>query len=195
MTTALLFLSAIMAVVVWWLVRPTLNVSPWIERSTIQTARGNGEFAHGAGASRTLGVSRRRHVAVRAADQRLPHANDGGRLDRVEPAARAVAQHRCARARQRRHAVDARQCAKGRDGRGEKRPARRRRIHLRLSGGAALGVATIECLGGVHAGQSGVRVLPAAHGVARHPLVGRPVGLGQGDRQGRCAAPRWKRFA
>ena len=45
MTTALLLLSAIMAVVVWWLVRPTLNVSPWIERSTIQAAHGNGEFA------------------------------------------------------------------------------------------------------------------------------------------------------
>lgn len=45
MTTALLLLSAIMAVVVWWLVRPTLNVSPWIERSTIPTARGNGEFS------------------------------------------------------------------------------------------------------------------------------------------------------
>jgi len=45
MTTALLLLSAIMAVVVWWLVRPTLNVSPWIARSTIQTAHGNGEFA------------------------------------------------------------------------------------------------------------------------------------------------------
>ena len=45
MTTALLFLSAIMVVVVWWLVRPTLNVSPWVERSTIPTARGDGEFA------------------------------------------------------------------------------------------------------------------------------------------------------
>ena len=41
MTVALLFLSAIMAVVVWWLVRPTLNASPWIERSTIHTARDN----------------------------------------------------------------------------------------------------------------------------------------------------------
>ena len=45
MTTALLFLSAIMVVVVWWLVRPTLNVSPWMEHSAIHTARGNGEFA------------------------------------------------------------------------------------------------------------------------------------------------------
>lgn len=45
MTTALLLLSAIMAVVVWWLVRPTLNASPWIEGSTIQTARGNSDFS------------------------------------------------------------------------------------------------------------------------------------------------------
>ena len=34
-----------MAVVVWWLVRPTLNVTPWIERSVIQTARDNNEFS------------------------------------------------------------------------------------------------------------------------------------------------------
>jgi cytochrome c oxidase subunit 3 len=44
-TYALVFLSAIMAVVVWWLVRPTLNASPWLERSTIQTARDNNEFS------------------------------------------------------------------------------------------------------------------------------------------------------
>ena len=104
---------------------------------------------HGAGASRSLGVSRRRHVAVRAADQCLPHANDGGRLDHVGPPAGAVAEHRCARAGQRRDAMDAHQCATGPDGRGEKRPARRGRIHFCVPGGTALGVATIECLGGV----------------------------------------------
>ena len=32
MTTALVFLAAIMAVVVWWLVRQTLDVKPWVEQ-------------------------------------------------------------------------------------------------------------------------------------------------------------------
>ena len=45
MTTALLFLSAIMAIVVWWLVRHTLNVSPWMEQTPAEVARGNGELA------------------------------------------------------------------------------------------------------------------------------------------------------
>ena len=45
MTTALLLLSAIMAIVVWWLVRHTLNVSPWMEQTPTEIARGNGELA------------------------------------------------------------------------------------------------------------------------------------------------------
>ena len=45
MTAALLFLSAIMAVVVWWLVRHTLNVAPWTEQTPIEIARGNGELS------------------------------------------------------------------------------------------------------------------------------------------------------
>jgi len=32
MTTTLVFLGVIMAVVVWWLVRQTLNVKPWVEQ-------------------------------------------------------------------------------------------------------------------------------------------------------------------
>jgi cytochrome c oxidase subunit 3 len=38
-TTAFLFLSAIMAVVVGWLVRKTLNVSPWTEQHALEIAR------------------------------------------------------------------------------------------------------------------------------------------------------------
>jgi len=45
MTAALLFLSAIMAVVVWWLVRHTLDVAPWTEQTPIEIARGNGELS------------------------------------------------------------------------------------------------------------------------------------------------------
>jgi cytochrome c oxidase subunit III len=33
-TTALLFLGVLMAVVVWWLLRQTLNVTPWVEQRT-----------------------------------------------------------------------------------------------------------------------------------------------------------------
>jgi cytochrome c oxidase subunit 3 len=44
-TYALLFLSTIMAIVVWWLVRHTLNVSPWMERTASEVARGNGELS------------------------------------------------------------------------------------------------------------------------------------------------------
>jgi cytochrome c oxidase subunit 3 len=34
-TTSLLVLAVIMAVVVWWLLRPTLNVKPWVEQRPI----------------------------------------------------------------------------------------------------------------------------------------------------------------
>lgn len=34
-----------MAIVVWWLVRQTLNVSPWMEQGSIEIARGEGEFS------------------------------------------------------------------------------------------------------------------------------------------------------
>jgi len=45
MTTALVLLSAIMAIVVAWLVRHTLNVSPWQEQGAAEIARGNGELS------------------------------------------------------------------------------------------------------------------------------------------------------
>ena len=67
MTTALVLLSAIMAIVVGWLVRQTLNVSPWVEQGAAEIARGNGELVDAAGASGARGVPGRRHVAVRAA--------------------------------------------------------------------------------------------------------------------------------
>jgi cytochrome c oxidase subunit 3 len=44
-TYALLFLSGIMAVVVWWLARHTLNVAPWKEQTRTEIARGNGELS------------------------------------------------------------------------------------------------------------------------------------------------------
>ncbi len=45
MTTVLLVLVAIMATVVWWLVRQTMNVSPWIERRPIEDVPGDGAFS------------------------------------------------------------------------------------------------------------------------------------------------------
>ena len=45
MTTALVVLSAIMAIVVGWLVRRTLNVSPWQAQTTREIAQGNGELS------------------------------------------------------------------------------------------------------------------------------------------------------
>ena len=45
MTTALIFLSAIMAIVVGWLVRKTINVAPWAEQRPIDIARGDGALA------------------------------------------------------------------------------------------------------------------------------------------------------
>ena len=44
MTTVLLVLVAIMATVVWWLLRQTINVSPWIERQPIDDVPGDGAF-------------------------------------------------------------------------------------------------------------------------------------------------------
>ena len=42
MTTSLLVLSTIMAIVVWWLVRPTLNVKPWVEQHPVENVAGQG---------------------------------------------------------------------------------------------------------------------------------------------------------
>ena len=42
MTTALVFLSAVMVIVVGWLVRRTLNVSPWLPQGAAEIARGDG---------------------------------------------------------------------------------------------------------------------------------------------------------
>ena len=39
MTTALLFLGVLMAIVVWWLVRHTLHVAPWVEQRSIEIAQ------------------------------------------------------------------------------------------------------------------------------------------------------------
>ncbi len=40
MTTTLVFLGVIMAVVVWWLVRQTLNVKPWVEQRPLANDHG-----------------------------------------------------------------------------------------------------------------------------------------------------------
>ena len=45
MTTALLFLSAIMVIVVGWLVLKTINVAPWMEQRPMEVARGDGALS------------------------------------------------------------------------------------------------------------------------------------------------------
>jgi cytochrome c oxidase subunit 3 len=40
-TYALLFLSGIMAIVVWWLVRQTVNVKPWVEQRSVEVVHGD----------------------------------------------------------------------------------------------------------------------------------------------------------
>ena len=45
MTTVLLVMVAIMATIVWWLIRQTINVSPWIERRPIEDVPGDGAFS------------------------------------------------------------------------------------------------------------------------------------------------------
>ena len=42
MTTALLFLGALMTIIVWWLLRQTLHVAPWVEQRPGASARGDG---------------------------------------------------------------------------------------------------------------------------------------------------------
>jgi cytochrome c oxidase subunit 3 len=44
-TYALLFLSGIMAIVVWWLVRQTVNVKPWAEQRPAEIVHGDGGFS------------------------------------------------------------------------------------------------------------------------------------------------------
>ena len=45
MTTVLLVLVAIMATVVWWLVRQTINVRPWIAQRPIENVYGDGALS------------------------------------------------------------------------------------------------------------------------------------------------------
>jgi len=40
-TYALLFLSGVMAIVVWWLVRQTVNVKPWVEQRSVEVVHGD----------------------------------------------------------------------------------------------------------------------------------------------------------
>ena len=42
MTTALLFLGVLMTIIVWWLLRQTLHVAPWVEQRPGASARGDG---------------------------------------------------------------------------------------------------------------------------------------------------------
>ena len=45
MTYALALIVGIMAIVVWWLARQTLNVKPWMEQLPIEVANGDGALA------------------------------------------------------------------------------------------------------------------------------------------------------
>ncbi len=45
MTVTLVLLGVIMAVVVWWLWRQTVNVKPWVAQHPIETANGDGSFS------------------------------------------------------------------------------------------------------------------------------------------------------
>jgi cytochrome c oxidase subunit III len=44
-TYALLFLVGIMAIIVWWLVRQTVNVKPWMEQRPIEIVHGDGALS------------------------------------------------------------------------------------------------------------------------------------------------------
>jgi len=44
-TYALLFLGGIMAIIVWWLVRQTVNVKPWLEQRPIEMVHGDGALS------------------------------------------------------------------------------------------------------------------------------------------------------
>jgi len=44
-TYALLFLGGIMAIIVWWLVRQTVNVKPWMEQRPIEIVHGDGALS------------------------------------------------------------------------------------------------------------------------------------------------------
>ena len=45
MTYALVFLSGLMAVIVWWLVRQTVNTTPWVEQRAGDNVQGDGALS------------------------------------------------------------------------------------------------------------------------------------------------------
>ena len=45
MTYALIFLAGLMAVVIWWLVRQTVNVKPWVEQRPADNVLGDGALS------------------------------------------------------------------------------------------------------------------------------------------------------
>ena len=195
MTTALLLLSGIMAVVVGWLVRQTIGTTPWVERRALDSARRRRRPGAADDQGRPGRVSCRRDVAVHAADQRLPHAHGGSGLDQPARAMGAVAEHRVADPRQCGDAEDAACRATGPDRRRAKRVDLRRGIQLFICGRAALGLAA-DAGGRLFCRiESGLRVLLPAHCRARVASAGRAMGVGQDRRQGRGVAPRRARCA
>ena len=71
----LLVLAALMAMVVWWLVRQTLNAKPWMERARSTTIGGDGAIVAADDEGRARRVPGGRHLVVRAVHQRLLHAH------------------------------------------------------------------------------------------------------------------------
>ncbi len=154
MTYALIFLGCLMAVVVWWLVRQTVNVTPWVERragdnltadgalSLPPVKVGLGVFLAVATSLFALLISAYHMRMMGTGWVRLP-------LPRVLWANTVVLV-----LAQRRDAVDARRGEKKRAGAREARHDRGERVDFGLSRRAGLGVATDGLRGVFARGQS-----------------------------------------
>ena len=149
-----------MAIVVWWLVRPTLNVAPWMPRSPIEIARGDGALSMlpvQVGLGVFLAVATSLFALLISAYHMRMMEEDWTNLalprvlwlNTVVLILASVAMQWTVVVARRGRMDDVR-----------KRPGRGRRFQLCVSCRTGLGMATTECVGTFHCGQSGLRVLP-----------------------------------
>jgi cytochrome c oxidase subunit 3 len=180
-TIALVLLSAIMAIVVGWLVHKTLNTTPWVEQRTVDVNGRDGALALlpvqvGLGVFLAVATSLFA-LLITAYHMRMMEA-DWTNLDlprvlwlnsAVLVLASVAMQWTLVAAR--RGQIDS--VRKGLAASGV--------FSFAFPRGAGLGLAAAQWIRPIHVVQSGVCVLPAAHRDARHPSARRPGGVGEGD--------------
>ncbi len=177
MTFTLIFLALLMATLIWWLVRQSVNVQPWVAQAGAQDVHG-GAFDRPA-AKTALWV----FLAVATSLFALFISAYAMRISFLDwtplPQPRLLgAEHGGADLRQCRHAVGGPRCPQGRHGVTATGPACGRRTHSRLRCRATSRLEAAERRRLLSCDQRGHRILLPADRRARRPCSRGTGGLG-----------------